>query len=249
MSDVRHLGATEVIEFANQLRMLPGKDLGAEAALLSRSAPVLPQKKAWKPRKKKGEGADAGLTPEEQKAKEMADLEIVRLMKVIEGLQAQKAKRDTELREAQELASTLALKMKSEQAEEETLENQFVDLTEENTELSKDLDRNNDRCVQDRISINGMRAKMADLEDILLEAERAKNNVNGVSDIKVVFGPCTADQGELKEHNGEMVWFDTIKLPHAMAVQDKVKADRSRKTGGRTEEKSLGSSGGKLPRA
>jgi hypothetical protein len=57
MSDVRHLGAREVIEFANDLRSNPGKDLGAEALLLSRSAPVMPAKTP-RPRRKKKDPAE-----------------------------------------------------------------------------------------------------------------------------------------------------------------------------------------------
>ena len=57
MSEVRHLGPVELIEFANELRNTPGIDLGAAERLASKSAPVIPKPAApRRPRKKRGKG-------------------------------------------------------------------------------------------------------------------------------------------------------------------------------------------------
>jgi len=236
LSDVRHLGTSEIIEFANQLRQGPGKDLGAEAALLSRSAPALPPKKPWKPRKKKGAGEEDGLTAEEQKAKELSDLKCAQLLKVIEGLNEQKAKMEAEVKETQDKALALGVQMKGIQGEEATLGDDLEKLNLDNEDLTKDVDRNNDRCVQERIIIGSSKAKVEECRNALAAAEEAENNPGGggLKDIKMVFGPNTANTGELQEHNGELDWFDSIQVPNAISTQQKLKADRSRKTGGRT---------------
>ena len=95
MSEVRHLGPVELIEFANELRNTPGVDLGAAERLASKSAPVIPvEKPPRRPRRRRGKDKeDQGMSAEQLKAQQQADMEVARLNKVIDGLKAQMQKR------------------------------------------------------------------------------------------------------------------------------------------------------------
>jgi hypothetical protein len=42
---------------------------------------------------------------------------------------------------------------------------------------------------------------------------------------------------EIDEHDGEVVWFETIQLPNAIRFQEKLKAEQALKSGGRSNRR------------
>jgi hypothetical protein len=41
----------------------------------------------------------------------------------------------------------------------------------------------------------------------------------------------------MREHSNELEWFDSFQLPNAIKVQEKIKMDAARRTGGRSARK------------
>jgi hypothetical protein len=185
LSDIRHLGQKDVIEYAYKLRTYPGKDLGAEALAQSRSAPAItPVKTPRRRRPKKGEGEEdqdlPNLSEEERQAKEAADAEVARLVSMLAALQEETAKQEGVLKTFGEAAADLGGKIKVLEKEADGMDKTLEEITIENNELIKDLARSDDSCVQSRISVNQNKAAIDELNTILLEAEKAKDKGNGV---------------------------------------------------------------------
>jgi hypothetical protein len=249
LSQVRHLGPVEVVDFANGLRDTPGKDLGADAAriarltlLESRRARVTPKRQSRK-KDTATTSNDDEISQAELLAKEQADMEVARLEKVLQGLKSQQETLQKSLIESNDNNDKVIRENKKLLHGEEELTQELNELLEENADLTKDLNRHQERIDEDKIIMTKFRAKIDNINKQLAEAT-SKERGGGLQAIHIKFGPTSPKlRPEIDAHDGEVVWFETIQLPNAMKFQAKLKADMDLKTGGRSNRRERSSTG------